>query len=81
LLRGWALQALAGYEKDGRTALEEPEILRSALTAPADRFPAVGLGEELRIDIDGIGGGALCLDTGLVHLFAFARRPPLNRGV
>jgi hypothetical protein len=81
LLRGSALQALAGYEKDGRPSLEEPQILRSALTAPADRFPAVGLGEELRIDTDGIGGGALCLDAGLVHLFAFARQPQLNRDV
>src|SRR5690606_21629968 len=81
LLRGSALQALAGYEKDGRPALDELEFLRSALTAPVDRFPAVGLGEELRIDTDGIGGGALRLDSGLVHLFAFARRSAVNRVV
>jgi hypothetical protein len=78
LVRGSALQALAGYEKDGRPSLEELQFLRSALNAPTDRFPAVGLGEELRIDTDGIGGGALHLNTGLVHFFAFARRSAAN---
>jgi hypothetical protein len=73
LARGSALQALAGYGKDVRPSLDEPGFLRAALTAPTDRFPAVGLGEELRIDTDAIGGGALHLDGGLVHLFAFAR--------
>jgi hypothetical protein len=73
LTRGSALQALAGYEKDGRPSLDESGFLRAALTAPADSFPAVGLGEELRIDTETIGGGALRLDGGLVHLFAFAR--------
>jgi hypothetical protein len=78
LVRGSALQALAGYGKDGRPCLEELQFLRSALKAPADRFPAVGLGEELRIDTDGIGGGALRLSTGLVHLFAFVRHTAAN---
>jgi hypothetical protein len=78
LVRGSALQALAGYEKEDRPSLDELQFLHSALTAPADRFPAVGLGEELRIDADGIGGGALRLNTGLVHLFAFARRTAAN---
>jgi hypothetical protein len=81
LVRGLALQALAGYDKDGRPSLEELNFLRSALNAPADRFPAVGLGEELRIDTDGIGGGALHLNTGLVHLFAFVRRTAANSGL
>jgi len=75
LLRGSALQALAGYDKDGRSSLDERNFLRSALTAPGHRFPAVGLGEELRIDADDVGGGALHLEAGLVHLFAFARHP------
>jgi len=81
LVRGSALQALAGYEKEGCVSLDELHFLRSVLGAPADRFPAVGLGEELRIDTDGIGGGALYLNTGLVHLFAFARRPAANPGL
>jgi hypothetical protein len=73
LARGSALQALAGYDKDRSPSLDEPGFLRAALMAPADRFPAVGLGEELRTDTDAIGGGALQVDSGLVHLFAFAR--------
>jgi hypothetical protein len=81
LVRGSALQALAGYEKDGQPTFDEPHFLRTALAAPADRFPAVGLGEELRIDTDGMGGGAFQFDGGLVHLFAFARRPALNKGM
>ena len=52
LVRGSALQALAGYDKDRSPSLDEPGFLRAALMAPADRFPAVGLGEELRIDTD-----------------------------
>jgi hypothetical protein len=72
LVRGSALQALAGSEK-GRPSLDELHFLRSALAAHAERFPAVGLGEELRIDAGDIGGGALQVDCGLVHLFAFTR--------
>jgi hypothetical protein len=74
LVRGSALQALAGYEEEGRPSLDEPQFLRTALTAPADRFPAVGLGGELRIDTEKVGGGALEIEGGLVHLFAFSRR-------
>jgi hypothetical protein len=81
LVRGSALQALAGYEKDDRASLDELHFLHSVLGAPADRFPAVGLGEELRIDTDGIGGGALHLTTDLVHLFAFARRSAAKPGL
>lgn len=72
LVRGSALQALAGYERTGRS-LTEQELLRGALRAPVDIFPAVGLGEEIRIDTDTIGGGALRVGAELVHLFAFAR--------
>jgi hypothetical protein len=42
LVRGSALQALAGYEKAGRPPLDELNFLRSSLAAHADRFPAVG---------------------------------------
>jgi hypothetical protein len=73
LVRGSALQALAGYRNEGCASLHERDFLNAALSAPAQRFPAVGLGEELRIDTDGIGGGALQLDGNLVHLFAYPR--------
>ena len=74
LVGGSALQALAGYENDGRPFFDERGFLIAALTASGDRFPAVGLGDELRIDTATIGGAALQLDGGLVHLFAFQRR-------
>jgi hypothetical protein len=73
LVRGSALQALAGYG-DGVARGDEKMLLRRALTAPAESFPAVGLGESLRIDTDDVGGGALRVESGLVHLFAFTRK-------
>src|SRR5262245_6879774 len=79
LVRGSALQALAGFDKNGSSQLDDHRFLRSVLEAPADRFSAVGLGEELRIDTDEIGGGALELNGSLVHLFAFARRSDADR--
>jgi ARG and Rhodanese-Phosphatase-superfamily-associated Protein domain len=74
LVRGSALQALAGFDKDDGAQADERQFLQAVLNATADRFPAVGLGEELRYDTQEIGGGALELDGGLVHLFAFPRR-------
>jgi hypothetical protein len=76
LLRGSALQAIAGYDNTSRSRLDEELLLRRALEAPAERFPAVGLGEDVRIDTPDVGGGALHLNPGLVHLFVFARRAP-----
>jgi hypothetical protein len=79
LVRGSALQALAGYDREERPPLDERGFLNSALNAPADRFAAVGLGEELRIDTEDVGGAALQLDGGLVHLFAFVRQFGVDR--
>lgn len=78
LVRGSALQALAGYAKAQLPALDEHQLLHAALTAAADVFPAVGLGEELRIDAGDIGGGALGLAGELVHLFAFVRQQTVD---
>ena len=80
LIRGSALQALAGFDKDGSAQLDDRPFLRAVLEAPADRFPAVGLGEEVRIESDEIGGGALELNGALVHLFAFRRTKPNHSG-
>jgi hypothetical protein len=74
LLRGSALQALTGRETQESSSSDDYRFLAGAVTAKADRFPAVGLGEELRIDADNIGGGALELDGALIHLFAYPRR-------
>ena len=74
LLRGSALQSLAGFDKVDGAQTDDRQFLHTVFNATADRFPAVGLGEELRFDTDEICGGALELDGGLVHLFAFQRR-------
>jgi hypothetical protein len=79
LVRGSALQALAGFQKGDGAPLDDRNFLSAALSAPADRFAAVGLGEELRIDTGEIGGGALELDGCLVHLFAFPRNAGAGR--
>jgi hypothetical protein len=74
LLRGSALQALAGFDKDDGSHHDDRQFLDAVFNVTADRFPAVGLGEELRFDTQEIGGGALEVEGGLVHLFAFPRR-------
>jgi hypothetical protein len=74
LVRGSALQALTGFPMDANTSLEDHQFLSAVLSAPDDRFPAVGLGEELRYDTGEIGGGALELEGSLIHLFAFPQR-------
>jgi hypothetical protein len=81
LARGSALQALAGFGKDGTASLDDETFLNAALSSPGDRFPAVGLGEDLRIDTEEIGGCALALDGSLVHLFAFPRNAKPNEGI
>jgi hypothetical protein len=74
LLRGLALQALAGLDDNSAPGANDRQFLQRMFTARADRFLAVGLGEELRFDTEEIGGGALECDGCLIHLFAFPRR-------
>ena len=81
LVRGSALQALAGFAKDGSASLDDEAFLNAAMSSSGDRFPAVGLGEDLRIDTEEMGGCALELDGSLVHLFAFPRNVKPNEGV
>lgn len=80
LVRGLALQALAGTELDSDTTLGEQPFLRAMLIADVERFPAVGMGEELRIEGKEVGAAALALDGELVHAFAFSRKASGGRG-
>ena len=52
LLRGSALQSLAGFDKDDGAHADDRQFLDAVFNTPVDRFPAVGLGEELRFDTD-----------------------------
>lgn len=46
-------------------------FLSALAQAPVARFPAVGLGEDLRLGGEGLAGGALFADGRVVHLCAF----------
>ena len=71
LVRGAALQAIANLTSKPRHRLDDGSFLRAALTARAERFDALGMGSELRIDTGDAKGSALTLKDGLVHLSAF----------
>src|SRR5205085_7610182 len=65
LLRGSALQVLTAGECQEGALTNDHRFLAEALTASGHRFPAVGLGEEMRIDSDSVGGGVLEVDGAL----------------
>lgn len=46
-------------------------FLAQVQAAPVERFAATGEGEDLRIEGDGVAGGALEVDGAVVHLSAF----------
>ena len=60
-------------------------IIATTLEAHAAPFPAVGLGEDLRLQAPGLAGGALSADNEVLHLCAFRLhgeqgRQPLDDG-
>jgi hypothetical protein len=82
LVRSYALDALESRFAVGRPAapgasstegLKKHATAFLAETAAADErlFPAVGLGEEVRLHAAGVSGGALVVADCLVHLAAF----------
>jgi hypothetical protein len=78
IVRSYALDALANQTKKPHPA-EEREALRlldSILELDTKSFPAVGLGEDLRIDSPDITGGALSHNGRIIHLAAFNTAPP-----
>ena len=81
LVRSYALDALE-TASDQPVAPSEPAV-RSFLdrlrNAEAERFPALGEGEDIRLTGNGVAGGALAVDGRLVHLAGFCI-DPLSRG-
>ena len=84
LLRSWALDAIddtaASSDVPGP---EQVESLCDGLTAAAATvYPALGLGEDLRVSVDGLDAAALVASGRVVHLSAFASqgRGPGGRG-
>jgi len=78
IMRSYALYAIANATKKPHRAEEKEatRLLDSILELDTKSFPAVGLGEDLRIDSPDITGGALCLDGRVIHLAAFNTSPP-----
>jgi hypothetical protein len=61
-----------GASEGGSDATPQPEAFLSALKQAArERFPAIGVGEDVRIASDTIVGGGLVVDGKVVHLVAF----------
>lgn len=79
LVGSYAMEAIMKRDKpSGQVAQEEVSAFIDALTGiEADRYPAIGEGEDLRFDQLGLTGGALQVEDRLVHLVAFA---PQKRG-
>jgi len=81
IVRSYALDALANQTAvSGADESEAAQLLDSILELDAQSFPAVGLGEDLRIETESICGGALTHNGKMVHLAALNTAPPKPRG-
>jgi len=74
LVRSYALDAI---ETEAGKVLAPPEedvrrFLDSIRSAAAERFPALGEGEDIRLTGEGVSGGALAANGRVVHLAGFA---------
>lgn len=78
VLRSYALDAIANRSTDvvETSEVEAALLLDSILDLDAKSFPAIGLGEDLRIDSAAITGGALTQNGRMIHLAAFHTAPP-----
>ena len=57
-------------------------FLKSVANSEFDLFPAVGLGEDIRLKSETIAGGGLKVDDDLIHLCAFATKArPVEQSV
>ena len=63
------------------TTAQPARFLEALKRAAIERFPAIGLGEDLRITGRSVAGGGLMVDGRLVHLVAFpkAKRARIGR--
>lgn len=78
LVRSYALDAIetAGAEHPPAEREVAVGFLDQVRAAKGEVFPAVGLGEDLRLEGPTLSGGALVLDGVLVHLCAFRGSDP-----
>ena len=81
LVRSFALDAIDQGEAAGAVTPEAVlPFLRSAARAGTQRFPALGLGEDVRLNGTDLTGGALEVGDRLIHLCAFRRQDQASAG-
>ena len=80
IVRSYAMDAIEGEARDVQPPVEEVvrKFLDDMKAAVIERFPAVGEGEQLRLESDSLAGGALLADDHLVHVCVL--RTPEARG-
>lgn len=75
IVRSYSLTAMADHsamtKRNGQSQSEAEKLLDSVLDLDAKSFPALGLGEDLRIESPEITGGALAQNGRVIHLAAF----------
>jgi hypothetical protein len=73
LLRSYAMDAIEDAADDTAPPVEEAvsRFLEDMKAAALQRFPALGEGEDLRLESATVAGGALAADGRVIHLCAF----------
>lgn len=74
LIRSWALDAIKEQGEDYQTQIDTAELGRFIAAigeADTSSHPAIGLGEDIRLDADDLTGGALIVNEHVIHLCAF----------
>jgi hypothetical protein len=73
LVRSFALDAVedSSDQKPDESDERATQFVGLVAQAGVEQFPAVGLGEDLRLSGRAVSGGGLYVDGAIVHLFAF----------
>ena len=76
LVRSFALDAVevSADQKIEPSSERAAQFIGMMAEATVERFPAAGLGEDLRLTGRAVSGGALNVDGATVHLYAFSLR-------
>lgn len=76
LLESYAIEAISGDNRESEvpTLDEVAALLQRIQAAAVETFPAIGEGQDIRLQGEGIAGGALAKGDRLVHLAAFDER-------
>jgi len=81
LLRSFALDAIDFRKEEVQqpTPQAAQRFIKAVAKARCERFPAVGLGEDVHISSEKVVGAALIVDGRVVHLLAFAHEGKSDR--